>query len=142
MRTTILSLVLASIAGLVYCGEESLAGFGRRSQQCRTCCPVIIERRPEIPPAVQDSEDPELRALLEARRDALKEVVRLVDVRFQSGTITDVERHISEIVESGGRGGGIGREVGRGVGPEDLLIATAARIKAEIDLRKARKKAK
>ncbi len=53
---------------------------------------------------------------------------------------TEVERIFREIVESGGRGGGFAGD-GR-VGPEDLLIATAARMKAEIDLYKARKKAK
>ena len=63
MKTTILSLVLVSIAGLMYFSDESLA-------------------------VTQEPEDKELQTLMETRRDTLKEVVRLADVRSQTGTIT------------------------------------------------------
>ena len=142
MKTTILSLVLASIAGLMYFSDESLA-------------------------VAQEPEDKELQTLMETRRDTLKEVVRLVDVRFKTGTMTankllmaqtalleaelelaksqheriaifekmleaqtEVERILNEIVASGGR---------EGAGRSELFIATADRMKAEIDLYKAKK---
>lgn len=156
MKITILSLVLASIAGLMYFSDESLA-------------------------VTQEPEDKELQTLMETRRDTLKEVVRLVDVRFKTGTMTankllmaqtalleaelelaksqheriaifekmleaqtEVERILSAIAESGGRAGGFGGGFrgGHGVGPQDLLNAKAARMRVDIDLCKARKKAK
>ena len=143
MKTTILALVLASIVGLMYCSDESLA-------------------------VTQETEDKELRVLQESRRDTLKRVEVILDSKFKSGLTTanevlnariplleaelelarsqqeriaifekmlevqtEVERNLSGMVNSGG-----GRE---GAGPVDLLTATAARIKAEIDLYKAKK---
>lgn len=60
MKNAILPLVLASIAGLMYSGDESLAG-------------------------TQEPEDKELQALLEARRDTLKEVLAIIKVQMNAG---------------------------------------------------------
>ena len=139
MKTTILSLVLASIAGLMYCGDESLA-------------------------VTQEPEDKELRALQESRRDTLKEVVAILDQAHQSGTIkvdevlkansalleaelelaTSQQERIAIFekmleaqteIESSWSG-----KVNTGQARmTDLLTATAARIKTEIDLYKAKK---
>ena len=139
MKTAILSLVLASIAGLMYCGDESLAG-------------------------AQEPEDKELRALLEARRDVLKDAVNILNEKFREGGSSldavvaanvalleaelelpvskeerllvlqqllkqhsRLEQRMEEVLEHG---------VGR---PEDYLTAKAARLKVEIELHKARK---
>ena len=67
MKTAILSLVLASIAGLMYCGDESLAG-------------------------TQEPEDKELRVLLEARRNTLKEVVAIMKAGGKSGIVAVAKR--------------------------------------------------
>ena len=56
MKTMILTVVLASIAELMYCSDASLA-------------------------VTQEAEDKELRVLLEARRDTLREAVRFTKSR-------------------------------------------------------------
>jgi hypothetical protein len=73
MKTTILSLVLASIAGFMHCSNESLA-------------------------VTQEPEDKELRALLEARRDTLKQLVTLSQARINSeaGRDPSLLLHLSE----------------------------------------------
>jgi hypothetical protein len=65
MKTTILSLVLASIAGFMYCSDDSLA-------------------------VTQEPEDKELRALLESRRDTLKQATEMLFVRYRSMRDADI----------------------------------------------------
>ena len=61
MKTTIVSLVLASIVGLMYCSDDSLA-------------------------VTQEPEDKELRALLTKRRDLAKAYVEAITERVNSDT--------------------------------------------------------
>ena len=135
MKTKILSLVLASIAGLMFCSDESLAGS-------------------------QEPEDEELRALLEARRDTLKEVVALIKAQTEGGgevSIFDQSRANTLLLEADletartpqeriasferaleAQAGierllKIGEELAVG-SREELLMATAARMKAQNEL--------
>ena len=139
MKITILSLVLASIAGLMYFSDESMAG-------------------------TQEPEDPELRALLEARRDTLKEVVQISNpMKHASGvsvaemsaanmSLLEAELELTEsqqeriaifektlaaqaVIESSAEAR---MRVAQGT-TDQLLIVTADRMKAEIDVHFTRK---
>ena len=139
MKTTILSLVLASIAGLMYFSDESLA-------------------------VTQESEDKELRALLETRRDTLKQLVTLTQARMNSEVARDPSHllHLSEymqelqlaeldlarskaerialIEEMLNNQKAIEKQLKQRSEPSDVvLLTTAARMKTEIDLYKAKK---
>jgi hypothetical protein len=139
MKIMILSVVLASIAGLMYCSAESQA-------------------------VVQESEDKELRSLLEARRDTLKQLVLVAEAAINAETIRDPERmrlfsdymHELQLAEldlaqsKAERIAIIEKMVmsqkklemwleQREESEASILMATAARIKAEIDLHKAKK---
>ena len=129
--------------------------------------PVITESGLENPAVTQEPEDKELQTLLETRRDTLRKVVQLIEVEVATGTAsvidltnanteflkadlalaksqderiaifekllespTELERVVRGIVKDGR------------VPRKDLLAVTAARMKAEIDLHKARKKVK
>ena len=139
MKRTILSLVLVMIAGLIRFGEGSLA-------------------------VTQESEDKELRSLLESRRDAIRSVVAEQQERLQTGKgelpvyndmiieAMNVELELSRTKEEriaiieATLSGFIKREeyqeakfnAGAG-GSSAMLITKAARLKVEIELHKARK---
>ena len=138
MKTMILTVVLASIAELMYCSDASLA-------------------------VTQEAEDKELRVLLEARRDTLREAVRFTKSRCENGIMSiadlskanislldaelelaknqqerieifektlEVQIHVESVVKA---------MVMASEGSTDqLLIATADRMKAEIDLYRAK----
>lgn len=139
MKRTILSLVLVMIVGLIRFGEGSLA-------------------------VTQESEDKELRALLESRRDALRSVVADQHTRLQIGTaelpvydemiieVMNVELELARTKEEriaiieATLAGFIKREeyheakFNAGVGGTSVILITkATRLKVEIELHKARK---
>lgn len=139
MKATIVSLVLASIAGLMYCGDESLAG-------------------------IQEPEDKELQAWLEARRDTLNKVLAILKAQADAGqgSIIELSRANTLLLEAELEAASSQKEATEcferalevqagieetfkameevGVGSwGDRLMATADRMKVEIDLYKAKK---
>jgi hypothetical protein len=138
MKTMIVPLVLASIAGVLYGSDESLAN-------------------------TQEPEDHELRELVEARRDTLKEVVSLINEQEDVGrvSISEVSRANTSFFEADLEAARTPKEriacfqrayeaqqrteqrteIGLNVGtvkPVDVLLARAARLKAEAELNGAR----
>ncbi len=140
MKTTILYLVVASMAGMEHCSDES-------------------------PAAMQEPENKELQALLEARRDTLKELAGVVEMhpvtvehgRRLAARFADVlevntqllqaelecARSAEERIACFERALEAQRKIERrlvamaetgSVVPSDVFIATAARMKAEIEL--------
>ena len=139
MKRTVLSLVLVMIVGLIRFGEGSLA-------------------------VTQESEDKELRALLESRRDAIRLVVADQHARLQTGKgespmynemiieAMNVELELARTKEEriavieATLAGFIKREANQeakfnaGVGGTSVIMITkATRLKVEIELHKARK---
>ena len=139
MKRTILSLILVLIVGLIRFGEGSLA-------------------------VTQESEDKELRALLESRRDALRAVVLNQHDGIQTGRgespqydemmieVMNVELELARTKEEriaiieATLAGFIKREeiqeakFNAGVGGASVILITkATRLKVEIELHKARK---
>ncbi len=178
MKTMTVCISLLSV-GLALCvaHEGTAAARQNRRNSCPACCPPVcatVQSATETPATVaaplaavapiMPVEDAELRAKLIERRDTLKEVVQILEVRDQAaGVSTSIlnhayidlleaelplaKSHADRIVlyekslESWSeieQGTQVMKEVGS-VAPEENLKAKADRIKAEIDLHNARK---